>query len=390
MTRLRDLVARERTGDATPPVESTVLFPTVGGGQVNLLRASCLRVTDWDNSERPVRAPGFSDAIVMLIEARAEESPGTMELGVLVRRESRDFQGDSCGLAVALADKFVRFRQREPERTVLATGALRPGGRGAVAPVAGFNEKTLGLLDHIRTRDIRNAIYLFAAANKPDLTEETYAALGEAEHEMGLECRPLLHLSEAADLWSAAPAPRLRGQRRPPMRWAVIGSLAMAVAAAGGVGGWLLVGPKRALSPMAACVESVRDGDPAKQAFDNAFAQGNFGLDVAFDRTDRRYQIGTDFAVRVSVFRDAYIRVVSRDSNGGISVLVPSALVSPLQFKPLRLHVSPPPGAILLSVSAAAGPIAAPSPGSGALANLADRFAADKWQEKSFCLEAAM
>lgn len=373
--------------------EQSVLFPTIGGGRVEFLPMTCQRVPGYDNTDRPVHAPGFALALKILIDARADETAATMELGVLVRPERRDFSGDSFSLALALADKFARFGRAQPDRVVFATGALVPAGLGRLGPIAGFESKTAGLLDHIAAHNLRNAVYVFAADNLSELSEPTRALLEAASEETGLENLPITHISQASVLWRSLPQPVSAATARPALSWrlALTGAVLFAVLAICAGVYWLE--PKQAAASMAAdpCISS----DAAVVGFvpvRDASKQGDFGLNVLLSPANPVYAIGESLTVHIALDHAAYLRVLYLDRNGVATLLYPDSAAKDLLLLPsdhvdLPLHAGGPAGPNLLKVVALATRAPGLAPGARPSPNPEYLLAEGQWQETAICLK---
>ena len=376
--------------DESPASDAGVLFPTIGGGRTDLLKAACMRVREWDNKERPVRAPGFPVAIEVLLDARADEKPTSLELGVLVRMERRDFAGDSFGLALALADKFVRFGRAEPNRTIIATGALVPGGQGRLDRVGGFREKTLGILERAGTDNLEDVLYVFAKANEKDLTEDVRTALEAARRDSGFESRSVGNLSELSDLWLDA-----AGYERPQLRQrrlgVAIGAFAGVVIAATTALFWLRPhGPAAASpsapSPVVACMNGdLRDTSRRSHPGGENSGEADLGLDARLDRNPPVYPIGKHIVLRASVARAAYIRIVDLDKDGRVQLIYPGdsradTPLPPEQLFRTVLAAAPPTGPNLMEVFASEEPMNASGVPS------ANPAVSTGWQEKMLCL----
>lgn len=358
----------------------------------------CARVTHWDDKSRHIHAAWLPDAVDILLDARAHEGPATLELGVRVRPERRGFQGDSFGLALAVADKFARFGRAETGQEIIATGALEPSGCGRLSAVSGFDGKTQGVLDYIAAHKLRNAIYLFAAGNLPDLKEETRVLLEAMCEETGLECLPMYHLSDAAHLWSAAPpAPVVRKARarnawRPTAPFKVLAAL-LVMAFVLGAGVWFFW-PRPSTAPMSAddCIDNTGAPLIGPAAVRNAQGQGDFGLDVRLNAKHPSYAIGEAVIVRASVDRAAYLRILELDRNGRTALVYPNryqkdALVAPGDSLAVALRASAPAGPTLLKVIAMAAQSGeGMEPGAPPYPNPEYLLTAGRWQEAATCL----
>ncbi|MEI9992967.1 MAG: DUF4384 domain-containing protein [Rhizomicrobium sp.] len=335
-----------------------------------------------------MRAPGLPQAQDILLDARADERPSTMELGVQVVAEKRDFSGDSFGLALAVADKLARFGRTYPGRRIYATGAIARGGRGMLAPVAGFDAKAVGILDHVAAYQIQDAIFLFAQDNLPQLSEQTRALLDAAYEDSGLECMPLMRLSDCSRLWRQ---PIWRSpQTRRGFRFAVATGIAGAILLAAAAFAFWPRPQVVAVAPTTAddCIDEGSNTQIAGPiAVRSPSEQGEFGLDAWLNGRAAVYAVGEVMTLHFSVTRPAYVQVFDLDRMGRATRLFPDAhqagaLLSPGEKAGFAMKAAGPAGVEMLKVIATSDP-----PDGGARPDPEFAAAPGQWQERAICLK---
>lgn len=122
--------------------------------------------------------------------ARHNEGIETIDIDVVVRFSDPDFNGQSYGLALALADKRARCDEQGNYNRIIATGIV--GNQGKISRVEAFQEKlalVMPLLDD-------KSLFLFPRENLdavPKALEEWAIVTGT--------WRAVSHLDELHNLW---------------------------------------------------------------------------------------------------------------------------------------------------------------------------------------------
>jgi hypothetical protein len=166
------------------------LFPVVGG----CATLNRVHVKAYPSSHRGTKScPNNHIAEKVkrtLGYARFQEGIDTVDMDVVVHFDSTDFDGESFGLALALADKRARSVLRPDQPQIVATGVL--SHQGAILPVRGFAEKA----SVIATTCPSGAIFAFSRSH---LSEHGPAL--EQLAMAGIKLQPADTLADLQELW---------------------------------------------------------------------------------------------------------------------------------------------------------------------------------------------
>lgn len=119
-----------------------------------------------------------------------EDDIDKIEIDVVVRFDRSEFEGQSYGLALALADKQARWSNVTQFNRIIATGVLEE--QGGVTRVDGFAAK-IALLKPIPNQQM---LFVFP---KQNLDDDPTAM--ERLSDKNIFFRPISHLIELRDLW---------------------------------------------------------------------------------------------------------------------------------------------------------------------------------------------
>ncbi len=122
--------------------------------------------------------------------ARDGENLDTLDIGVIVLFEHREFTGLSYGLALAIADKLARFPRQVDIPVICATGRL--GNKGEVLGIKQFSVKVEIAENALES----SAVFAFPAENRDDALE----GLGRLEAK-GVSLLSVTQLDELSRLW---------------------------------------------------------------------------------------------------------------------------------------------------------------------------------------------
>ena len=146
-----------------------------------------------DKQDGRVSCPGKSTLGIKKLIGHSrydEDDIDKIEIDVVVRFDRSGFEGQSYGLALALADKQARWSNATQFDRIIATGVLEEQGR--VARVDGFAAK-IGLLKPTPNQKI---LFVFP---KQNLDDDPTAI--ECLSDKNILLRPVSHLIELRDLW---------------------------------------------------------------------------------------------------------------------------------------------------------------------------------------------
>ncbi|WP_448661515.1 hypothetical protein ACG3SL_12715 [Sphingomonas sp. CJ20] len=276
-----------------------IAFPIVVLGEAVLTEVRVERMPALDREERFAVGQQRGDALDILTDARADEADERRLDGVMVRFLRRDFSGMSFGLALALADKRARYAA--PPGRVIATGRLPCGGRGALAPVEGFDAKVRCVLASLDA-DGPPLVFACAGENLRAALETTRASLAAAEKSGKIFVRAAEQLAELSDLWGSAERdgvaqPSSRGLRT----WQVLaGAAATGLLLIAGMGWWQSARD----APLRAC-------EAALEAIEAEAARDRTGIAAAVERC------GAAAAATPKSGRALFLAAQSHALNGG-------------------------------------------------------------------------
>ncbi len=264
------LSARERrTLDA---MIDTVAFPVVGANVTDFAEVEVERFPMKDHKDTFFVAPSSSidrsDILGTLLSSRNTEPPDHRHEGVVVSflSETRfEFEGRSCELALAIADKRARAREGVPERRIIATGQLRHDRSGRIDPIQHFSAKCEGVLNEAARSGGQQIWFCFSKDNWSALEPELAERLTHQERRGRLILRPASHISELDDFWEPLP---MRVTRHMRLLVALSSIGLAAVIAASAVGGYAIwrQGPVWACANSLSATEARGDGDWSRAA----------------------------------------------------------------------------------------------------------------------------
>ena len=171
--------------------EAKVLFPTCGPDQ-SMNRVRVLAYPERSNGMRSCASDRkLAQVKRILSHARDGEGIESVDTDVVVRFDNDEFEGQSFGLALALADKLARFASEKESQFVLcATGVLK--NQGQIERVEAFPEK----LDLARRTLTPGSMFVFPEDNQ----WESHDALGNLL-EAGIILRSARNLTELGEFW---------------------------------------------------------------------------------------------------------------------------------------------------------------------------------------------
>jgi uncharacterized protein YegL len=180
----------------TPPAMRDVIveFPVAGGKRSGMNHVRVIAYAD--SLGRVVSMPASRNhatrAKVVIDNARYGEHTPMVDMDIVVHFANNDFDGDSFGLALALADKRARYGVVGPSGRVVATGVVGP--QGAVTAVGAFPAKVAYLEQVLQSGDL----FVYPAHNATEM------AIQEALHRLrqrGIVVRGVERLAQVRDLW---------------------------------------------------------------------------------------------------------------------------------------------------------------------------------------------
>lgn len=189
----------------TPP--DAIIFPLSGPQESR--RLGWIRCVEEkaQTGDRLTRAHGFTADLARVIEqviAEARSSENS-SLQTAVKGDPRTFTGESFGLALAIADRRLRYGSGGDGRRIIATGRLPVGSQGQVVAIDSFAEKMRLILE----QNLAPAIFVYPKENLETGAQERQVAEGLLGRlgEKGVECRAAGHIDDAGlrDLWGGAP-----------------------------------------------------------------------------------------------------------------------------------------------------------------------------------------
>ena len=119
-----------------------VYFPCIHGlSNGQLVAINCFQSEELKSTIKVVTGVDEEIACRIIGASRFNESDSRAGVGVMALFSSPFFHGESYGLALAAADKLVRFNSAKQWTEIYATGAIPADGCGRVDAVNGFAEK---------------------------------------------------------------------------------------------------------------------------------------------------------------------------------------------------------------------------------------------------------
>jgi hypothetical protein len=244
----------------TADLLSEARFPVVELGRARLNVVQVERMPPLDRKNRYFAGHIRTDTQDILLDARAIDPMARRLDGIGIRFLPADFTGASYGLALALADKRLRFAGRPDGTLVIATGEIVPGGRGRIGRIEGFEAKAIAVAAAVQTLEAP-AVFAFPAENGAEASAEARSALARAKASGRLTPRPAKALGDLADLWTA--------QRPRAGRTRIIAGAAVASLAAVAVGGFAAYRlPAQRCEAALRQLDARRDPDIAQAAVD--------------------------------------------------------------------------------------------------------------------------
>lgn len=229
------------------------------------------RLPALDGQERYSRALGIDDpapAISAVAEGRYADSPETSVQAVYLKFQSKEFAGNSFGLAAVLADKAVRLATTLPDRRLVATGCLIRDGQGSVGAVDGFEEKVRRVLIEAERDNSPSILFAVAADNWSQASPELREAVAQAERNERLTLLAVSHSSDLEAIWKV---PVVSEKAPPRKRRAVARISATALFAVTVSGAALLLtrtSPLHRCETAAERLESVQNADTVGNAIE--------------------------------------------------------------------------------------------------------------------------
>jgi Mg-chelatase subunit ChlD len=151
----------------------------------------------FDSLERVVSVPSSRNhaahAKVIIDNARYGEHKPFVDMDVVVHFANNAFDGDSFGLALALADKCARYGITAQTGRVVATGGIGP--QGEVTAVGAFPEKVTYLRRVLQSGDV----FVYPTGNA---TEPAVQAALRQLRRRGIVLRAVKSVEEVRDLWT--------------------------------------------------------------------------------------------------------------------------------------------------------------------------------------------
>jgi len=146
--------------------------------------------------------PGQANRCYSVVEtARQNEDRADLaSLHVRARFDSVEFAGPSFGLALAIADRSVRYgySSEYAGRHIIATGEILKGGQGEVGPIDGLDAKVRLLEREAQA----GSLFIFPKANLAGLTDDTKEKLNRAAERGTFTWRAIGHVRELEDLFA--------------------------------------------------------------------------------------------------------------------------------------------------------------------------------------------
>jgi|GEM_PF-5436326 len=125
-----------------------ILFPCVHGlANGQLVTINCFPSVELKSTIKAVTGVDEEIAARIIGASRYGETDGRAGIGVMALFSNPLFNGESYGLALAIADKMARFENENNWTEIYATGSIPADGCGRVKAVGGFSEKIELLLD---------------------------------------------------------------------------------------------------------------------------------------------------------------------------------------------------------------------------------------------------
>jgi uncharacterized protein YegL len=181
---------------AVRPARRDVLveFPVAGGqaSGMNHVRV----IAYFDSLGRVISVPASHNhaarAKVIIDNARYGEHKPMVDVDVVVHFANNDFDGDSFGVALALADKRARYDMAGMTGRLVATGIVGP--QGEVTAVDAFPAKVAYLAQLLKAGDL----FVYPTSNA---TGTVQAAL-QRLRQQGVVLRSIERLAQVRDLWN--------------------------------------------------------------------------------------------------------------------------------------------------------------------------------------------
>lgn len=172
-----------------------VEFPVAGGRSgMNHVRV----IAYVDSLGRVVSVPSARNhaarAKIVIDNARYGEHKPFVDMDVVAHFANNDFDGDSFGLALALADKRARYGVAGPPGRIVATGVVGP--QGEVTAVGAFPEKVTYLRRVLQSGDL----FIYPTGNA---TEVAVQAALQRLRRQGIVLRGVKSVGEVSALWAS-------------------------------------------------------------------------------------------------------------------------------------------------------------------------------------------
>ncbi|HID46895.1 MAG TPA: hypothetical protein EYP34_14235, partial [Chromatiaceae bacterium] len=129
-------------------------FPSIHADKAGeLIKLTCFISEDLKGITKTIS--GLDDQAVRYIvgASRYGENSALSGIGVIVSVNNPHFSGRSYGLALALADKILRYGKAQNNGRIIATGLVEPDGCGRVDGIQSLNNKLRLIVDHVRSGD---------------------------------------------------------------------------------------------------------------------------------------------------------------------------------------------------------------------------------------------
>ncbi|NJN48330.1 MAG: hypothetical protein HC808_19715 [Candidatus Competibacteraceae bacterium] len=140
--------------------QAEIEFPIAGA----LPYLNRVQVIAYPSSRQHAISCSYRDRLASIKEilghSRSDEDPTTLDIDVVVRFSDPRFDGQSYGLALALADKLARFGNPTPYHRIVATGVLTH--ERVICRVEGFAEKLKAIAEHCNSE----ALFIFPKENQ--------------------------------------------------------------------------------------------------------------------------------------------------------------------------------------------------------------------------------
>lgn len=178
-------------------------FPSVHGDDAgDLIKLVCFANSDLKGMVKTTSGIDDDAARNIIGAARCGENHASLGTGVIVSVSTPFFSGRSYGLALALADKLLRYGAPTGNGRLIATGLIEPDGQGRVDAIDSFEAKLHYLLLNTRSGDR----FFFPRANLDPQDEEQRQLLQQLR-QSGVRWDALGHICEALPLLQPSGSP---------------------------------------------------------------------------------------------------------------------------------------------------------------------------------------